>query len=79
MTTDRTPLAVYRYAAGLGQREVAERAGISRLSVINLELGKHRPRLLTALALSDVLRVPVEDLFPEGTYGGGPLGRSRES
>lgn len=60
----RSPLAVYRFAAGLTQAELANRAGISRLAVVNLEAGKHRPHPLTARALSAALGIPPEALFP---------------
>jgi transcriptional regulator with XRE-family HTH domain len=65
-TTPPRFLAVLRFAAGLSQQALADRAGVSRLTVINLERGKtKRPHPLTAAALADALGVEVDVLFPE--------------
>jgi putative transcriptional regulator len=60
----RPPLAVYRYAAGLTQSELAKRAGISRPALVNIERGRAHPRLLTIRALADALGVDPDELFP---------------
>ncbi len=60
----RSPLAVYRYTAGLTQQQLADRASITRESVANLEAGKHRPRRLTAQSIGAALGVDPTDLFP---------------
>jgi transcriptional regulator with XRE-family HTH domain len=57
-------LRLHRVAQNLRQRDLAERAGISRATVIGLEAGAH-PRLTTAQAIAGVLGVPVEELFPD--------------
>ena len=61
----RTPLAVYRFAAGLSQKELAERAGISRSGLAYIETARHGPRAITARAIADALGVSVAELFPE--------------
>lgn len=57
-------LAAYRIRAGLTAAELAEAAGISRPSMSKLESGRMQPSMETAKALSRVLRVSVEALFP---------------
>lgn len=68
-TSRKTPslLAVHRYAAGLTQQGLAERASVTRGTVARLEAGEHRPRLLTARMLAAVLGVEAESLFPATT------------
>ena len=62
-------LAVFRIAAGFTQEQLADRAGISRPAVANIETGKHKARPLTARALAAALGVDVTDLFPEAPDG----------
>jgi transcriptional regulator with XRE-family HTH domain len=53
-----------RLSAGLSQEELAERLGMSQRWVSNLELGNVKlPRQDTMRALSDVLGIPLEDLY----------------
>ena len=64
MTEDTTPLgeliARRRVADGLTQRELAERLGVSRLSVIHWETHGAAPaRARTRIALADWLGVPL--------------------
>lgn len=59
----KSPLAVHRFSAGMTQAQLAERAGISRTAVANIERGEHGARPLTAKALAAALGVPVEQLF----------------
>jgi putative transcriptional regulator len=72
-----------RLTAGLRQRDVAERSGVTRETVALLEAGDRRPTLKTARAIAAALEVPVEAAFPlddiahsghEGA-GGGDDGR----
>jgi putative transcriptional regulator len=50
-------------AGGMTQQELAERAGVSRQSVISIERGRYRPSVELALRLARALGVSVEDLF----------------
>lgn len=52
-----------RSISGLSQRELAERAGISRVSVARMEVGRQLPRYRTMGALASALDVPVERLL----------------
>ena len=48
----------------LTQEELAERAGLPRQHVSDLERGVMRPRIDTAQKLAAALGVTVDDLFP---------------
>lgn len=57
---------VFRTSHEWTQAELAERAGISRVELGNIERGVHRPRLQTAQAIAAALDVAnVAELFPE--------------
>jgi DNA-binding XRE family transcriptional regulator len=56
-------LRTIREAAGLTQRALAERAGVSRQLVGAVETGRHLPRVDAALALARALDVDVGELF----------------
>lgn len=60
-------LRARRLLVGLTAAEVAERAGISRRTLTNLELGRARPQPRTALAIARALGVDqdVRVLFPD--------------
>ena len=58
-----------RLRLGLGQSELAERAGVTRQSVGAIEAGRHSPSVDAALRLASVLGVPVEKLFAPGSDG----------
>lgn len=57
--------AVYtlRTKKGLTQEALAERAGITRQTVISIEKGNYTPSVLLALKMAAVFKVPVEDIF----------------
>ena len=61
-----------RIAAGLSQEQLAAAAGITRATYAQLEKGLSRPEvaanpsLYTLVALSNVLRVEVQELLPKG-------------
>ncbi len=45
------------------QQALAERAGVTRQTIIALEAGKYVPSLLLAYRLAAAFGVPVEDVF----------------
>lgn len=57
--------AVYtlRTKKGLTQEELAEKAGITRQTIISIEKGNYTPSVLLALKLAGVFKVSVEDIF----------------
>lgn len=58
-----SPVKVYRVARSLTQRELAERAGLGRSTVLRVERGE-KVSFETVLRLSVVLGVPIEALLP---------------
>ena len=66
-----TNIQRYRAARGFSQDRVAYEANLSRYTYQKLEKGESRPgtpanpRLMTLLAISQVLAVRLEDLLPE--------------
>jgi len=59
-------------AGGLTQQELAERAGVTRQSIISIEGGKYRPSVELALMLARALGCAVDDLFHLGDDGDQP-------
>ncbi len=52
-----------RVEAGLTQEEIAQRAGVTRQTIIAIERGNYVPSVLLALRLARELGCRVEDLF----------------
>lgn len=52
-----------RLARGLTQEELAEKAGVSRQTVIAIEKGNYTPSVLLAIKIARIFKVPVEDIF----------------
>ena len=58
-----------RKSAGLSQSALAAKAGISRLTYVNIESGKSVPKSDTLLAISQALEVGIFDLMrPTPTF-----------
>ena len=53
----------YRKAARMTQSQLAERAGVSRQTISDIETGKHDPTISVALLLARALGVKVDNLF----------------
>jgi putative transcriptional regulator len=56
-------LAEIRYQIGLTQQELADRAEVSRQTIISLENGRYNPSILLAFRLARLFEVKIEDLF----------------
>ena len=56
---------VYKLRMGrnLTQEELAEKAGVSRQTIIAIEKGNYTPSVLLALKIARIFKVPVEDIF----------------
>lgn len=61
----RHVLAVYRFAAGYSQADLAKLAGIRPATLCHLENGRQRPRRATAEKLAEALQVDASSIFPE--------------
>lgn len=53
----------YRKDARMTQSQLAERAGVSRQTISDIETGKHDPTISVALLLARALGVKVDNLF----------------
>ncbi len=58
-----TKLKEYREAAKLTQSDLAERVGVRRETVVNLEKGRYNPSLKLAMDIAKVFQTTVEELF----------------
>lgn len=58
-----TNLKAYRETAGLTQKELADKVGVRRETIVHLEGNKYNPSLELALQIAKVFAVPVEALF----------------
>ena len=52
----------FRKLRGLSQAELAEKAGISEISIRKYEKGERRPKVETLSKIAMVLNVPITDL-----------------
>lgn len=56
------PLRVYREFRGLTQAALAERAGVNRVTVAEIEIGRKRGSVATLRKLAEALGVTMDDL-----------------
>lgn len=52
-----------RAERGVTQEELAEKAGVSRQTIIAIERGKYTPSVLLAMKIARYFKMPVEELF----------------
>jgi putative transcriptional regulator len=52
-----------RTAAGMRQEDLADRVGVSRQTIISVEMGRYNPSLELAWRLSKALGITIEELF----------------
>lgn len=71
-----TALRAMRQDAGMSQRDLGERSGVSAAAISRIEAGERTPTLGTVCALSEALRLVVVvdegHLTIERRSGGGP-------
>jgi DNA-binding XRE family transcriptional regulator len=58
-------LSRYRKAKFYSQRTLGDAIGVGAQSVAGYERGRHLPHIDTVRKISEVLGVPVHDIFPE--------------
>lgn len=54
---------VYRAMLRMTQQELADKVGVSRQTIIQLERNRYNPSLLLAHDIAAVFEVPIEQLF----------------
>lgn len=68
---------VWRAKRRMTQQELADKVGVSRQTIIQLERNRYNPSLLLAHDIADVFEVPIEQVFTfkrisnEGDTGNG--------
>ena len=58
------------FASEMTQLELAEKAGVSRQTIVALEAGKYTPSLELAFRIADVFGVPINEVFERGDAKG---------
>ena len=53
----------YRQGKGMTQEELAQKAGVSRQTIISIEKGNYVPSVLLALTFSKIFGCTVNELF----------------
>lgn len=59
----RNRLEELRVQRNWTQQDLADRAFVSRQTIISLERGRYNPSIMLAFRLARLLEVPIEDLF----------------
>ena len=65
-----TKLREYRARDKLSQEELAQKVGVRRETIGNLENGRYNPSLKLAIDISRAVKAPIEEIFifPENTH-----------
>jgi putative transcriptional regulator len=56
-------IAVLRAECKMTQKDLAEKAGVSRQTIISIEKGKYTPSLTLAFEIANVFEVEINDVF----------------
>lgn len=56
-------LKVYRATLNMTQEELAEKAHVTRQTIISIESGKYEPSIQLAFKLAKIFGVRIEDIF----------------
>lgn len=54
---------VWRAKSRMTQQELADKVGVSRQTIIQLERNRYNPSLLLAHDIADIFEVPIEEIF----------------
>ena len=66
----KNKLKVFRAMHDLTQEELANKLGVTRQTVVSLEIGKYDPSIGLAFRIARLFNVKIEDIFEfEGTPG----------
>lgn len=58
-----TEIHVWRAKKRMTQQELADRAGVSRQTIMQLEKNRYNPSLLLAYTIAQILEADIKDLF----------------
>jgi len=59
----KTKIKEFRAREGLTQKDLADKVGVRRETIVHLENGKYNPSLKLAYDISRALNTKIEDLF----------------
>jgi putative transcriptional regulator len=59
----KNTIKVERARKGYTQADLAEKAGVTRLTIHSIEVGKFNPSVMLALKIADCFGTKVEELF----------------
>ena len=62
-TLFKNEIKVYRAKFNLSQEDLANKVGVRRETIGNLEHGKYNPSLILAMQIAALFQVKVDDLF----------------
>ena len=66
----KNKLKIFRAMHDLTQEELASKLGVTRQTVVSLEIGKYDPSIGLAFRIARLFNVSIEDVFEfEGTPG----------
>ncbi len=57
-------IRISRQALGISQSELAEKIGLRRTSITNIESGQQKIQIFTLYLISENLKIPIFSLFP---------------
>ena len=63
MAEIRISLAAARVNSGLTQKDIAKALKVSPVTIVAWEKGKRNPPYATLMCLSDIYRIPMENIF----------------
>lgn len=59
----KNKIAVLRAERGMTQKELAQKAGVSRQTIISIEKGRYTPSLTLAFIIANVFEVDINEAF----------------
>lgn len=63
MSSFESSIHVFRAMQRMTQQQLADKVGVSRQTIIQLERNRYNPSLLLAHDIADVFDVPIEQIF----------------
>ena len=74
----KNKIKVFRALHDLTQEALAQKLGVTRQTIVSLEIGKYDPSIGLAFRIARLFNVKIEDVFeyegPSGEYHGLPPG-----